>query len=295
MSLAAPPPARTPATRLQSGADSAREFGFTRQDFERVRSLIHRRAGIALGDSKRDIVYSRLSRRLRQLGRSSFGEYLDWLEQADDPGEWQAFTNALTTNLTAFFREAHHFEILRQFLATRPPRERLTLWCAAASTGEEPYSLAMTVVEHYRSMTPPVRILATDIDTQVLEVAARGIYPLDRVEKLRQAQLRRFFRKGRGAHSGECRVVEELRALITFRPLNLLDPVWHLRGPFAAIFCRNVMIYFDKATQHRMIERMMPLLADDGLFVAGHSESLLHCSDLVRPVGRTVYRKAQRK
>lgn len=280
------------ATAAADAEQGQREFIYERRDFERVRKLIYERAGISLADSKRDMVYSRLTRRLRQVGLTSFQVYLDQLEEHGDDNEWQAFVNALTTNLTSFFREAHHFDILKQHLARVAQQPRLTIWCAAASTGEEPYSLAMTVAEHFRSLHPPLRILATDIDTQVLETAQQGIYPLERIEKLEPARVRQFFRKGSGPHSGYCRVIDELRQMIVFRPLNLLDQNWSLRGPFTAIFCRNVMIYFDKSTQHRMIENMTPLLAEDGLFFAGHSESLNHCSDLVRPVGRTVYRKA---
>ena len=272
---------------------AAREFDFTRRDFDRVRRLIHERAGIALVDSKQDMVYSRLARRLRLLELSSFGEYLDRLEGGMDAGEWESFTNALTTNLTSFFREPHHFEHLADLLAQRAPGERLLLWCAAASTGEEPYSIAITAAEACGSLTPPVSILATDIDTQVLATAERGIYPLERIEGLSPERRRKFFRKGQGANSGNCRVIDELRSLVTFRRLNLLDPRYPLRGPFKAIFCRNVMIYFDKPTQYQLLQKMMPLLHHDGLFFAGHSESFFHATDLVIPCGRTIYRRAE--
>lgn len=271
-------------------AVAPREFSYSRQDFERVRRLIYNRAGISLAPSKEDMVYGRLVRRLRQHGLSSFHQYLDLLERSDD-AEWQAFTNALTTNLTAFFREPHHFDALRQLFG-QLNRSPLRLWSAASSTGEEPYSMAMTAVEHFGTMDAPVKILATDIDTQVLDTARQGVYPLERVEKLPPERLRRFFQRGTGQNEGYCRVVEGLRRLVEFRPLNLLDPHWDLRGPFDAIFCRNVMIYFDKATQYRILSRVMPLLADDGLFFAGHSESFFHATDLLQPCGRTVYRKA---
>ena len=269
-----------------------RDFIFTARDFERVRQLIHARAGIALSESKRDMVYSRLGRRLRALNLDSFKTYLDQLEAAGSNDEWQAFTNALTTNLTSFFREAHHFTALRRLLERRPHGHKARIWCAAASTGEEPYSLAITACEAYGSMTPPVAILATDIDTQVLATAERGVYPIERIEKLSDEQRKRFFLKGVGASSGQCRVVDALRQLLTFRPLNLLDARYPMRGPFDAIFCRNVMIYFDKPTQLMVLRRMIPLLCDDGLFFAGHSESFFHAGDLIQSVGRTVYRKA---
>ncbi|MFI4979449.1 MAG: CheR family methyltransferase [Nevskiales bacterium] len=270
-----------------------REFAFTRRDFERVRGLIHQRAGIALVESKQDMVYSRLARRLRALELASFSAYLDRLEGGGDAAEWQAFTNALTTNLTSFFREPHHFEHLAGILAQRAPGERLLLWCAAASTGEEPYSLAITAAEAFGTLSPPVSILATDIDTQVLDTAERGIYPLERIEGISPERRRKFFRKGQGANSGNCRVVDELRSLVSFRRLNLLDARYPLRGPFKAIFCRNVMIYFDKPTQYQVLRRMVPLLAPDGLLFAGHSESFFHAADLVVSCGRTVYRRAE--
>lgn len=268
-----------------------REFAFATRDFERVCRLIYARAGIALTDSKRHMVYSRLSRRLRALRLSSFSEYLDLL---DDPyaAEWEAFTNALTTNLTSFFREAHHFDTLKELLVSTPHAHPLLLWSAASSTGEEPYSMAIAACEAFGTLTPPVRILASDLDTQVLERAERGIYPLERIERLERERVRRFFRRGTGPNEGQCRVIDELRALVHFRPLNLLDKRWPLRGSYTAIFCRNVMIYFDKPTQRDVLTRIVPLLADDGLLFAGHSESFFHAADLVRSCGRTVYRRA---
>lgn len=277
------------AGTVVAGAADSREFRYQHTDFQRARKLIYARAGITLGDSKQDMVYSRLSRRLRQLGLDSVQDYLDHLERSGED-EWQQFVNALTTNLTAFFREPHHFEMLAEHLQRVGQQPRLAIWCSAASTGEEPYSIAMTVAEHYGSLQPPVRILATDIDTQVLQTAERGVYPLERLEKVSPERVRRFFQKGCGALEGQCRVIEDLRRMITFRPLNLLHRHWPMRGPFTAIFCRNVMIYFDRPTQQDLVRRMAPLLSRDALFFAGHSESLGHCADTMRPVGRTVYR-----
>jgi chemotaxis protein methyltransferase CheR len=272
-------------------AAGPREFGYTQRDFQRVRRLIHQRAGIALNDSKTDMVYSRLARRMRALGLQRMRDYLDLVE-GDSGVEWQAFTNALTTNLTSFFREPHHFDVLREWLAGVPPSRPIRIWCAAASTGEEPYSIAMTVMEHYRNVWPPVSILATDVDTSVLATAEEGIYPEDRVQALSKARLRRFFRRGTGDNTGYVRVMDDARALVRFEPLNLLDDHWPVDGPLDVIFCRNVMIYFDKATQRRILSRFVPLLAADGLLLAGHSESFLHAADLFRPCGRTVYRLA---
>src|SRR5690349_13316109 len=205
------------------------------------------------------MVYSRLARRLRTLGLTRMRDYLDRVE-AEGGAEWQAFTNALTTNLTSFFREPHHFETLRDWLAGVPRTRPVRIWCAAASTGEEPYSIAMTVMEHYRYVWPPVSVLATDVDTSVLAVAEAGVYPQDRVQSLSKSRLRRFFRRGTGAHEGDVRVADDVRALVRFEPLNLLDEEWQVRGPLDAIFCRNVMIYFDKATQYRILSRFVPLL-----------------------------------
>lgn len=272
-----------------------RDFTFTARDFDRVRQMIHAKAGIALSESKRDMVYSRLGRRLRALNLESFKDYLDQLEAHGSADEWQAFTNALTTNLTSFFREAHHFEILREFLVKKGRHTPVKIWCSAASTGEEPYSLAITACEAYDTLTPPVKILATDIDTNVLDTAAAGVYPEERIEKLSEAQKRRFFRRGSGANAGKVRVIDELRELITYKPLNLLDPRYPMKGPFDALFCRNVMIYFDKPTQRDILMKMAPLLSPDGLFFAGHSESFFHATDIVTSIGRTVYRRAAAK
>jgi chemotaxis protein methyltransferase CheR len=277
---------------MDTPALEARQFHFTQRDVERARRMIYARAGISLGPSKVNMVYSRLSRRLRALGLASVRGYLDLLEDDEASGEWQAFTNALTTNLTSFFRENHHFEVLREHLAHRASAQPARIWCAAASTGEEPYSIAMTAADTYRSTTPPVSILATDVDTQVLATARAGVYPLERVESLGRGQQRRFFSRGIGASEGSCRVTDGLRALIRFECLNLLDPAWPIRAPLDAIFCRNVLIYFDEATQREILERFVPLLAPDGLLFTGHSESLLRASDLFRSCGRTVYRLA---
>lgn len=265
-----------------------RDFDFDDRDFERIRKLIYGHAGISLSPAKRDMVYSRLARRLRQLGLGSFDEYLDIVESGD-AAECEAFTNALTTNLTSFFREAHHFPILAQHLRRAGAARPQTIWCSAASTGEEPYSIAMTAVETFDSFNPPVRILASDVDTNVLATAEAGVYAEDRVEKLDPVRVRRFFKRGTGTNAGKVRVCEELRKLITFRRINLLEDGWPLRGPLDVIFCRNVMIYFDKTTQLAILERYAPLLQADGLLFAGHSESFHNAAHLFRLRGKTVY------
>jgi len=268
-----------------------REFVFTVKDFERVRKLIHERAGISLSPSKQEMVYSRLARRLRARNLGRFADYLALLETGGE-AEWEAFINSLTTNLTAFFREAHHFPMLAEHAryCWRVRGEPLRVWCCAASTGEEPYSIAMTLAEAMDGgHMPPSEVVATDVDTSVLARGEAGIYGSERIDKLPPDRLRRFFLKGSGAREGTVKVRDELRSMITFRRLNLLDPAWPLRGPFDAIFCRNVMIYFDKPTQRRILERFAPLLRDDGLLFAGHSESFFHAADLFRLRGKTVY------
>lgn len=272
---------------LKKPADNTKIFEFTPRDFARVRALIYRQAGISLGESKQEMVYSRLARRLRVKGLNSFEEYLDRLESGRDNEEWVAFTNALTTNLTSFFREAHHFPILAEHL--RKMKTPLSIWCSASSTGEEPYSIAMTVCEAFGSLTPPVSIMATDIDTNVLETAANGVYPLDRIDKMAQDRVKRFFQRGKGERSGLVRVRPELRQMVTFKPLNLLASNWPVSGAFDVIFCRNVMIYFDKPTQSKILARFVPLMKPDGLLFAGHSENFMYASDAFRLRGKTVY------
>ena len=268
-------------------ADNAKVFEFTARDFARVRTLIYRQAGIALAESKQEMVYSRLARRLRAKGLNSFAEYLDRLEAGHDGAEWEAFTNALTTNLTAFFREEHHFPILAEHL--RKLKGPASIWCSASSTGEDPYSLAMTACEVYDTLTPPVTIVATDIDTNVLDTAAAGVYPEERVSKLSRDRLKRFFQRGVGERAGLVRVRPELRQLVTFKPLNLLASAWPINGQFDAIFCRNVMIYFDKPTQSKILTRFVPLMKPDGLLFAGHSENFLYACDAFKLRGKTVY------
>jgi len=270
-----------------------REFHFTKSDFDRIRKLIYDHAGISLAPIKQDMVYSRLARRLRALKLATFQDYLARLEGGDE-AEWETFVNSLTTNLTSFFREAHHFEILVRQLREAKHRP-LRIWCSAASTGEEPYSLAIAACEAFDTLTPPVEIIASDIDTNVLSTAQAGIYALERVERLSAHRLQRFFLKGTGNQSGQARVRPELQRLVKFVRVNLLDARWPVQGPLDAIFCRNVMIYFDKPTQYRILKNYVPLLREDGLLYAGHSESFLHAADLFRSLGRTVYERADRQ
>lgn len=272
-------------------AQAQREFEYSSTDFEQVRKLIYERAGISLSPMKQDMVYGRLARRLRIHGMKRFADYLALLE-SDQGAEWEAFTNALTTNLTAFFREQHHFPLLAEHLAARRTKRDLVLWCCASSTGEEPYSIAITVAELFGSMNAPVKILATDVDTGVLAKAQAGVYSKDKLEKISPELRQRYFVNEPDLPPDSLRIRPELRQMISFRQINLLDKTWPIRGPIDAIFCRNVLIYFDKKTQANILARFAPLLREDGLLFIGHSESLLHVADIFRLRGKTVYERA---
>lgn len=275
----------------QASAGANREFQFTAQDFSRVCALIYARAGIALSESKQALVYGRLARRLRAIGKSSFSHYLDHLEAESDPQEWQEFTNALTTNLTSFMREAHHFESLATHLKSLARTQPIKIWCSAASTGEEPYSIAMTAQDALGSAANRVKILATDIDTAVLQIATAGIYPLQRLEGLPMAARQRYFLRGQNHKSDMVRAKENLRAMISFKQLNLLDPVWPMKSKFDVIFCRNVLIYFDKSTQQTILRRMRECLNIGGVLFIGHSENIHAERRYFEIIGKSSYRK----
>jgi chemotaxis protein methyltransferase CheR len=268
---------------------SSREFGWTPADFARVQALIYQRAGISLHDGKHAMVYSRLSRRLRETGHQSFREYLDWLEHHDGP-EWQEFVNALTTNLTSFFREQHHFDILAQHLKSRPPHTPWRVWCSAASTGEEPYSILMTAVE---ALGPSAnfKLWASDIDSKVLATAARGIYRQEAVRGLDTARLQKFFLRGKGSNEGLLRVKPELQRMVEFLMVNLIRDDWPFREPFDIVFCRNVMIYFDAPTQRSVLGRIHRVMKPGGLLFVGHSENFNDARDLFVLRGKTVYER----
>ncbi|HLP98504.1 MAG TPA: CheR family methyltransferase [Sideroxyarcus sp.] len=268
-----------------------REFEFTDQDFQRIRKMICEHAGISLGENKQELVYSRLARRLRATGIKTFAEYLARLQRGD-AAELEAFTNSLTTNLTSFFREPHHFPLLAEHLRKQDEGRRLTLWCSACSTGEEAYSMAMTAVEALGGYERPFHIIASDLDTKVLQTAREGRYKADAVAKLPPQQVERFFIRETGANAGYVRVKPELQGFIDFRRINLLETGWPIHAPLDAIFCRNVMIYFDKDTQLAILKKFAPLLRSDGLLFAGHSESFYHASALFKLRGHTVYELA---
>ncbi|CDL85272.1 protein-glutamate O-methyltransferase CheR [Xenorhabdus szentirmaii] len=256
--------------------------------FERICQFIYQRAGIVLAKNKREMVYNRLVRRLRVLEINEFGQYLAILEQDSHSKEWEFFINALTTNLTAFFREAHHFPILAAH-ASRKNGGTYRVWSAAASTGEEPYSIAMTLCDVLGHRSNRIKIIGSDIDTSVLEKARQGVYRLEELQQLSEAQKKKYFFKGVGFFDGYARVRPLLAEMVNFQHLNLMDSDWALEGKFDAIFCRNVMIYFDKKTQERILRRFVNLLKPDGLLFAGHSENVTQISREFYLQGQTVY------
>ncbi|HUL96996.1 MAG TPA: CheR family methyltransferase [Usitatibacter sp.] len=271
--------------RVQS---ATREFPFSAEHFRVISEAIYRFAGIRLPEAKREMVYARLARRLRSLGLASFDDYLRYLEL--EPAEWEHCTNALTTNVTAFYREEHHFAALAEHARAGRGERPYRVWSAGCSTGEEPYTIAMCLAEALPKGN--FRVLASDLDTQVLAHAAEGVYPLQSVSGLDEARRRRFFLRGSGRHEGKARVRPEIASHIEFMRINLMDSEWPVEPGLDSIFCRNVMIYFDKPTQQRLIERFARLLAPGGLFFAGHAESLLDQGRWFHLRGQTVYELA---
>jgi chemotaxis protein methyltransferase CheR len=272
-----------------------REFEFGTEDFEALRKLVKQITGINLSDQKRELVYGRLARRLRALQLQSFAEYRDVLAR-DGGQEIAQFCNAITTNLTAFFREPHHFDYLREQvlapMANSGAARRLRIWSAGCSTGEEPYSLAMTILEALPDIRRwDVRILATDLDSDVLERGRRGIYTEERLKNLTLQRRSRFFQERRDREGLSYEATAELKSLITFKQLNLMH-LLPMRGPLDAIFCRNVVIYFDKDTQRELFTRVAQLQASGNLLFLGHSESLFKVSEQYALIGKTVYRRA---
>ena len=268
-----------------------REFVFTPDDFKHVQKLIYDHAGISLSEQKNDLVYSRLAKRLRKHNMQRFDVYLQLLDDISNP-EWQEFINALTTNLTSFFRENHHFTRLSHHLKEKFTRATLDnpvkIWCAASSTGEEPYSIAMTAANSYAKLSPPIKVLATDLDTHVLGKAKHGVYEAETIERLTSTQKERFLLKGTGSKAGQVMVRSELKSLITFNQLNLLAK-WPMKGKFDVIFCRNVMIYFDKETQYKLLEEFAKRLNKGGLLFVGHSESFPEATRIFKLDKQTVY------
>jgi len=273
-----------------------REFDFTNADFEKIRTFVKEETGIKLSDGKKNMVYGRLSRRLRQLGFSTFSEYFDLVTRNESSDERGQFVNAITTNLTSFFREAHHFEFLKNELVPRLMTEnaaskRIRIWSAGCSTGEEPYSIAIALYESIPNIERwDIKILATDLDTNVLAHGERGIYDIERISALSKTRKSTWFLKGKGSHSGSVKVDARLKSLITFRQLNLMG-TWPMKGLFDFMFCRNVVIYFDKPTQSVLFDRYANLLASNANLFLGHSESMHNVCGRFDLIGNTVYAK----
>jgi chemotaxis protein methyltransferase CheR len=283
-----------PMSMRTTALSPAAEFPFTQADFKTIADLVYEHSGIVLGDHKRDMVYSRLTRRLRALHLRTFREYCALLHGSSGEEEISSLINAITTNLTKFFRESHHFEHLHKTVlahiwrTTIGAKPRVRVWSAACSTGEEPYSIAMTAMASRREAGREwdFRVLATDLDTSVLNKAMTGAYPAAALEDV-PAGMRE---SGFTLTPSGVRAAPDIQALITFKQLNLLGN-WPMRGPFDAIFCRNVMIYFDAETKAKLVERMHALLKPDGWLYVGHSESLLEQQHRFRLCGHTIYQK----
>jgi len=274
-----------------------REFEFTWDDFNHLRTLSFEHSGIKVPDDKFDMFYCRLAKRIRLLKLPDFKAYCRYLRQHHEE-EFTEFINAITTNLTAFFRENHHFEYLENQIIPELKRrklntKRIRIWSAGCSTGEEPYSIAITLVENgIHPGSWDVKILATDLDTQVLAKASSGIYTPDRLEGVNSERLKRWFQKNRSSRISQVRVKPELMRMISFRQLNLITP-WKLNGPFDIIFCRNVLIYFDNPTKSGIIHRFADLIPPDQHLIIGHSESLHNICDRFTGLGNTIYRRNQ--
>ncbi len=276
--------------------DRRREFSYTRKDFDFLRKISNARTGIVAGNDKYDMFYSRLSRRVRALGLGSFGAYCKLLKNEKNEEEMLEFVNAITTNLTSFFREKHHFEYLvksalPEHILRHESDRRLRIWSAGCSSGEEPYSIAMTLKEVLANQPEwDASILATDIDSNVLATAARGVYPVDRLRGIPKEQLYRWFMRGKGMQKGMVKVKREAGSIIQFGQLNLMHE-WKLSGPMDIIFCRNVIIYFDISTKIELLEKFSRALRPGGFLFVGHSESLLKLSNDFELIGNTIYRK----
>lgn len=275
----------------------SKEFLFTEKDFNYLAQLAGTQAGINLSSGKRELIYGRLAQRLRSLGLKSYKQYCDRLKEGDEE-ELTHFVNAITTNVTSFFRENHHFEFLAKNLLpdlinkqNGAGQPRLRLWSAGCSSGEEPYSIAMVLQESIPDIGSwDAKILATDLDSNILYKASQGIYPLQRIQDVSLARRKRWFSLGSGNNEGTGKVGNDIRQMITYRQLNLTEE-WPITGPFDVIFCRNVTIYFDKPTRIMLLDRFANLLSDGGHLFVGHSESLYGLTDRFRSVGRTIHQK----
>jgi len=274
-------------------SDNQREFLYTKEDFDFLRKISNDHSGILVPDDKFDMFYSRLSKRVRMRGLANFKEYCQYLKNNPEL-EFNEFINAVTTNLTSFFREKHHFEYLKntvipEVLKRNSTKKTIRVWSAGCSTGEEPYSIAMTLLENVPSNWD-IKILATDLDTNVLQTAATGIYTSDRVEGLPKEITNKWFKKGTGNNSVKVKVDSRIQALIQFKQLNLMGD-WPIKNNFDFIFCRNVLIYFDRDTKELLAQRYGRLLSIGSHLLIGHSESLNQLDTCFDLIGNTIYKK----
>lgn len=271
------------------------EFVMTDGDFDFIRREVYSICGIVLGEHKKQMVYSRLTRRIRALKLASFSDYIGYLQSNKD-AELSEFVNSITTNLTSFFREQHHFDFLTQTaigeaLSANQGSRKLRIWSAGCSTGEEPYSIAMTVLNELPKTGWDFKLLATDLDSNVLSKAAAGIYSSEQVDDLPRTYARRWFTRVADKQTQDSsQIRDELKAYVHFKRLNLLAK-WPMKGPFDIIFCRNVLIYFDQQTKDSLIERYGSLLRPGGYLFIGHSESMKRDNDTFESLGQTIYRK----
>lgn len=270
-----------------------KEFDFTDGDFAQVKSLVYEFAGIDLNESKKNLVYNRLAKRIRFLEMNSFSEYLKYVK-AQGEAEFVHLINAITTNLTFFFRENHHFEylantIIPRLLEKNRSSKKIRIWSAGCSTGEEPYSIAIVLKEAVPDGWD-ARVLATDLDTNVVQTGREGVYKIDRLKGVSESRVKRWFMKGTGSREGFVKVKSELQQIIDFGQINLMND-WPIKDAIDVIFCRNVVIYFDKTTQARLFDRYANLLPDEGHLLVGHSESLYKVTDRFKLLGQTIYQK----
>ncbi len=282
--------AKTAATVASAAPSSGGHGKMTDAEFQRVSALVGRLTGIVIKEHKREMIHSRLTRRLRALGLPNFADYLSLVESEAGAKEIGELINAVTTNLTAFFRESHHFDhfksdILDPMLSSGASRIRV--WSSACSSGEEPYSIAMTALSAGANRHRDFKILATDLDTNILSRAAKGVYPADRIKGAPEALVKPAVKT---LPSGEVEFTSDVKSMITFRQLNLLNK-WPVSGPFDVIFCRNVLIYFDTPTKRDIVDRLANLVRPNGALYLGHSESLLGDHPLLISEGRTIYRR----
>ena len=276
-------------------SEKVREFQFTESMFEQIRELVKHHTGIVLSDGKQDMVYGRLTRRLRALDLSDFDSYLTLIKREDEQ-ELTHLVNAITTNLTSFFREEHHFEYLKNtvfpsLLEKNAATQKIRIWSAGCSTGEEPYSIAMVVREFFEDYDGwDVKVVATDLDSNVIDKGKAGVYDIGRVDGLSLEYKKRWMKRGKGDQSNLVKMKSELQNLITFKQLNLLHG-WPIKGPIDIIFCRNVVIYFDKETQRNLFDRYADVLSSDGHIFIGHSENMFNVCDRFESLGNTIYQR----